>query len=95
MLKLWTTWLEATRFVAEAQTVVWMRLILLASGRRRSGREAMRMVSEKVVTFADAEFAAAKALADGEGLLVAAERAYSPVRRRVHANNRRLMRTLH
>ena len=95
VLTLWTSWIEATRFVTEAQTVVWMRLLLLASDRRRSRREAMRMVAEKIVTFADAELAAAKALADGEGLLVAAQRAYSPVRRRVHANNRRLLRSLH
>jgi hypothetical protein len=95
VLNLWTSWVEATRFAAEAQTVVWLRLILLASGRRHSRREAMRMVSEKLVTFADAEFAAAKALAEGHGLLVAAQRAYSPVRRRVHANNRRLLRELH
>ena len=95
MLTLWTTWVEATRFAAEAQTVMCLRLILLASGRRNSRREAMRMVSEKLVTFANAELAAAKALADGQGPLIAAERAYAPVRRRVHANSRRLLRELH
>ena len=35
------------------------------------------------------------ALANGQGLLVAAERAYHPVRRRVHANSRRLLGDLH
>jgi hypothetical protein len=94
VINLWTTWVEATRFVAEAQTVMLLRVILLASGRRNSRREVMRMVSEKVVTFADAELAAAKALADGQGPLVAFERAYAPVRRRVHANSHRLLREL-
>lgn len=95
MLELWKTWVEASRFVAEAQTVVWLRLIVLASGGRTSSQEAVRMVSEKFITFSDAEIAAAEALAGGRGLLVAAERAYSPVRRRVHANSRRLLHTQH
>ncbi len=91
MLELWKAWIEATRFVAETQAVVWLRLIVLASGNRASGQEAVRMVSEKFVALSDAEFAAAEAIADGRGLLAAAERAYSPVRRRVHANSRRLL----
>jgi hypothetical protein len=41
--------------------------------------------------FVEAEAAITKALADGEGFMVAAERAYAPVRQRVGANSRRLL----
>ncbi len=93
VLELWKAWIEAMRFVAEAQAVVCLRLMMLASGNRKSSQEAVRMVSEKFITFSDAEIAAAKALARGRGPMVAAERAYSPLRRRVHANSRRLLHT--
>jgi len=95
MLHLWTNWLEAFRFAAEAQSVVWLRLVVLASGGRMSRQEALRMVAEKIIAFSDAEIAAADALAHGSSLLGAAECAYAPVRQRVHANSRRLLHTLH
>ena len=95
MFHLWTNWLEAVRFAAEAQSVVWLRLVVLASGGQTSRQEALRMISDKIIAFSDAEIAAADALVHGRGLLDAAECAYAPVRRRVHANSRRLLHTLH
>ena len=49
------------------------------------------MVAEKIDAFTDAEVALAKALSDGEGIMVAAERAYAPLRRCVGANSSRLV----
>ena len=82
--------IEFTRFLCEAQSVVLMRLARLAQGGSRANREARRMVAEKFDALVEAEAAMAAALAQGEFLMVAAERAYAPVRRRVHANSRRL-----
>jgi hypothetical protein len=83
-------WLEAVRFACEVQGVISMRLAQLAQGGPQASAEADRMIAEKFDAFADAEVALLNALAHGEGLLVAAERAYAPVRRRVSANSRRL-----
>jgi hypothetical protein len=49
------------------------------------------MISEKVLAFADAQAAAERALQDGLGFNVAVERAYAPLRARVHANSERLL----
>jgi hypothetical protein len=49
------------------------------------------MIAEKIDAFADAEVALLNALAHGEGFAIAAERAYLPVRWRVHANSHRLL----
>jgi len=87
-------WLEFVRFAYEVQRVISMRQVLLAQRGPQAAVEAHRMIVEKLDAFAAAEAAIAKALAHGEGLMVAAERAYAPVRRRVLANNRRLLRAL-
>jgi hypothetical protein len=84
-------WLESVRFACEVQSVVSMRLVRLAQGGPQAAVEAQRMIAEKIDAFADAEAALAHALADGEDLMVAAERAYAPVRRCVHDNSLRLL----
>jgi len=84
------SWLESVRFVCEVQGVISMRLARLAQGGPQAAAEADRMIAEKFDAFADAEVALLDALVHGEGILVAAERAYDPVRRRVSANSRRL-----
>lgn len=94
MLESLTIWLESVRFAYEVQRVISMRQVLLAQGGPQAAVEAHRMIAEKFDAFADAEAAIAKALAHGEGLIVAAEHAYAPVRQRVLANNRRLLRVL-
>ena len=87
-------WLEPLRFACEVQVVIAMRLMFLARGGRRAEREAQLMVAEKVEAFAVAEVEAAKALFAGENLIVAAERAYAPLRSCVHANSDRLSHAL-
>ncbi len=87
-------WLETVRFACEVQDVVSMRLMRLAEGGPQAAAEAQQMVAEKLDALADAEVAILRALADGEGLMAASERAYAPVRRRVHANHRRLVQAI-
>ena len=83
-------WAESIRFVCEVHGVISMRLLRLAQGGPQAAAEANLMVTEKIAAFADAEAALANALLAGEDLVVAAERAYAPVRSRVHANSHRL-----
>ncbi len=95
MINFWTNWVEAVRFTCEAQSVISQRLLLLASGGPGSVDEVFRMIAEKVDAFAEAENAATQALADGCGMNVAAERAYAPLQRSVHANSLRLSGAVH
>ena len=95
MINFWTNWVEAMRFTCEAQDVISLRLLLLTSGRPGSADEVIMMMSEKVDAFAKAEIAATQALADGCGINVAAERAYAPLQRSVHANSLRLLGATH
>lgn len=92
MLATWNAWIESVRFACEVQGVIAMRLARLARGGPQAELEAHLMVAEKFDALADAEAAMAEALCDGEGFMVAAERAYAPVRRRVCANSNRLTR---
>lgn len=95
MIKFWTNCYEAMRFTCEAQTVISARLLLLAAGDPSAAAEVGLMISEKVIAFADAQAAAEQALADGLGIYEAAERAYLPLRYRVHANSQRLLSVTH
>jgi hypothetical protein len=83
-------WVEFVRFTCEVQSVILLRVLRLAQGGPGANVEAFRMIAEKFDALAEAEAAMADAFAHGEVLMVAAERAYAPVRRRVHANNERL-----
>jgi hypothetical protein len=91
----WDHWLEAVRFTCEAQSVISARLLLFASGAPNAAVEAERMILEKVLAFSEAQIAAERALSDGLGIYVAAERAYSPLRRCVQANSGRLTGAFH
>jgi hypothetical protein len=91
----WANCFEAMRFSCEAQGVISARLLLFASGAPNATEEATRMIAEKIVAFTDAGIAAERALSDGLGLYVAAERAYSPLQRCVRANSTRLAGALH
>jgi hypothetical protein len=84
-------WIESVRFACEVQGVISMRLARLAQGGPQATMEAQQMIAEKMDAFVEAEAAITKALADGEGFMVAVERAYEPVRQRVGANSRRLL----
>ncbi len=95
MINLWTNWAEAVRFTCEAQSVISLRLLLLASGDPSSANEVTRMIFEKAAAFAEADVAASQALAAGCGIAVAAERAFAPLQRCVHANSLRLSCPVH
>jgi hypothetical protein len=91
----WANCFEAVRFTCEAQSVISARLMLFASGAPNAAEEASRMISEKIVAFTDAGIAAERALAEGLSFYAAAERAYSPLQRCVHANSDRLVGAVH
>ena len=95
VINFWTNWVEAMRFTCEAQNVISLRMLLVASGGPGSADEVVRMMSEKVDAFSMAERAATQALTDGCGISVAAERAYAPLQRSVHANSLRLLGAAH
>ena len=90
MINFWTNWIEAVRFTCETQSVISKRLLFLASGSPGSEDEVVRMIFEKIDAFGQASIAASEALADGRGIDVAAERAFIPLQRCVHANSLRL-----
>lgn len=90
VVEAFSSWIELVRFACEVQGVISMRLMKLAEGGPDTAVEIDRMIAEKIDAFADAEVALLKALAQGEGIVTAVERAYLPVRERVSANSRRL-----
>ena len=67
-------WIESERFACEVQGVISMRLMRLAQGEPQAAAEAQLMIAEKFEAFTDAEVAMTRALSDGEGIMVAAER---------------------
>lgn len=89
----WLIWFEAGVFGFEALSVMTLRAMKHASGGDVSGREARRMVTEKVAALGTAQLAAAGALAGGRPLATAVKRAAAPYRKRVRANRRRLTKT--
>ena len=95
MADLWADWIEALRFGCEAQSVFYARLLLFATAAPYAAAEAERMIAEKIAAFAEAQIAAERALADGLGFYAAAQSAYLPVRRAVHANRVRLKAAVH
>jgi hypothetical protein len=88
----WRKWFDAAQCAYEAQWVIALRMMHLAEGGPRAAAEAQRMVTEKVTALAAAQMAAAAALASGATPAAAAARALTPVKRRVRANRKRLMR---
>jgi len=82
---------ELAGLASEAQAVVALRLARFGSGDVRSGMEAMRMVSEKMVTLGEANLRIASAAATGR-LDTAPAGVVSLYRRKVRANRRRLSR---
>ena len=92
MINIWRNWMEAGRFAADVQWVVGLRMLKLASGGPRAAAEARMMVSEKVNTLGAAQLAGALALGSGMSLENAARRVAVPMKKRVRANRRRLLR---
>lgn len=81
---------KAFQLGIEAQSVVTLRMLRLASGGARAEAEAGRMVSEKVVTAVEAQAVAAAAALAGHKDHVIAGKALKVWRKRVRANKRRL-----
>jgi hypothetical protein len=85
----WAALSAHTRFIMDCQVVITLRLMRIAGGGDVGAREAVRMIAEKVETFAGAQMAAAAAIPRFglPGAAAAAERRY---RRTVSRNRRRL-----
>jgi hypothetical protein len=90
MIGLWRAWIDASRFAIEAQQVIGLRLMRLASGDVAAIGEAQRMVAEKVAAGIAAQTAVATALIAGASLLSITRSAALPYQTRVRANHRRL-----
>jgi hypothetical protein len=76
----------------EAQSVIALRMMRLASGGASAKAEMSRMMIEKGSAFAEAQVAATAAVMAGRKDHVVASKALKVVRKRVKANKRRLSR---
>jgi hypothetical protein len=89
-------WLALTfalwRLGIEAQVVMALRLMRLASGGAAAQREAWRMVSEKGVAAAQASVTAGVLAATGGAPAAIGRKVVGGYRKRVRANRRRLTR---
>jgi hypothetical protein len=74
----------------EAQSVMALRIMRLASGDARGQDELNRMVIEKMTALAEAQMAAATAIMNGHKDHVVARKALTVFRKRVRDNRRRL-----
>jgi hypothetical protein len=74
----------------EAQSVMALRMMRLASGDARGQDELNRMVVEKMTALAEAQMAAAMAIMNGHKDHVVARKALSVFRKHVRDNRRRL-----
>lgn len=91
-LRLWTLGLQTSAMLAEAQTVIMLRMWGMAGLWPVAPGENARMFAEKWPAFVLAANAAgAAAMAGGDPARVAAA-ALHPIRRRTRANSRRLVR---
>jgi hypothetical protein len=85
----WTSLFAQTRFAIDCHTVITLRMMRMAGGGEVAVREAVRMVTEKMETFASAQMAAVAAM-PRHGLQGAATAAEQHYRRTVSRNRRRL-----
>ena len=84
--------LRAAQVGFAAQNVVALRVLRLAAGGTRDYNEMARMSIEKTTAFAEAQLAAAAAAMAGRSNPTIANRALTPIKKRVYANKRRLSR---
>ncbi len=88
----WRTALSAGQMMAEAQSVIAMRMMGMAGLWNVTKAENARMVAEKSDAIREAGMAAAGAMMRGQSPLAVAVAAMKPVKRRTGANARRLAR---
>ena len=93
MLNLWSAYFRLAQIGWDANVVVALRLMRLASGGAVAQREARRMIAEKAVATAEAQSEAAAKMLAGHGLTAATKSASRVYRRKVKANRRRLVRS--
>jgi hypothetical protein len=93
MMNPWLTLsLKAFQIGLEAQSVIALRLLRLATGGARARAEAGRMVTEKVLATGEAQAVAAVAVMQGRKRHAVAGKALNVYKKRVRANRRRLSR---
>ena len=84
--------LRAAQVGFAAQNVIALRLLRLAAGGTHAYNEMARMSIEKTTAFAEAQVAAAAAAMAGLSNPAIANRALTPIKKRVYANKKRLLR---
>lgn len=91
-LQLWSLGLQTGAMMAEAQTVIALRLWGMVGLWPTRPLETTRMLTEKWPAFLQSAGAAGAAAMNGHGPHRIAEEALRPIRRRTRANSRRLSR---
>lgn len=91
-LQFWSLGLQTGAMMAEAQTVITLRLCGMAGLWPTRPLETTRMMTEKWPAFIEAARAAGAAAMTGHGPHRIAEEALRPIRRKTQANSRRLSR---
>jgi hypothetical protein len=86
------SWFDVAQIGLEAQSVIVMRLIKIASGGQDGAAEVTRMVLEKFDAAGASVTAGTLALVSGKSVGAAVQLAMNQVRHRVHANHQRLTR---
>ena len=84
--------LKAVQMGMEAQNVIALRMLRLATGGARMEAEASRMVTDRVAAAAEAQAVAAVSALSGRSPHVVVSKAPRVVKKRVRANKRRLSR---
>jgi hypothetical protein len=96
-MQAWNAWcalsLQAARVGWEAQGVIALRMMRLATQGAASQTEARRMVTEKVAALAEAQTTAVAAAVKGGKSHRVAKKVLGVYKKRVRANRRRLTRT--
>jgi hypothetical protein len=92
VLNLWQAYIRLVQTAWDANAVVAMRMMRLASGGALAQRETQRMVAEKGIAIAQAQAAAAAKMISGGGIAAMSKSASNVYRRKVRANRRRLAR---
>lgn len=93
MLQFWQGYFRLAQIGLDANAVIAMRIVRLASGGALAQREMQRMVAEKGQAIAESQMAAAARMTMGAGMAEAAKSASNVYRRKVRANRRRLSRS--
>ena len=96
-MRAWNAWcalsLQTARLGWEAQSVIALRLMRMATQNPGNQTEARRMVTEKVAALGEAQAVAATAVIKGGKSHRVAKKVMGVYKKRVRANKRRLTRT--